>query len=79
MGSGFNLPPGCYEDDLPGNTKQDRRLDWEITKIREPFFNLFEKLENIIEEVDLSGAENEAHGKRILGLKLISEINDFIS
>jgi hypothetical protein len=27
MGSGWNLPPGCYERDLPGNTPEDEAFD----------------------------------------------------
>ncbi len=27
LGSGFNLPPGCFEHHLPGNTPEDVAFD----------------------------------------------------
>jgi hypothetical protein len=29
MGSGFNLPPGCYESDLPGYNDVDGEVEFE--------------------------------------------------
>ena len=29
MGSGFNLPPGCYDSDLPGWHDVERDVDFE--------------------------------------------------
>ena len=26
--SGWNLPPGCFERDLPGNSPDDELFDW---------------------------------------------------